>query len=116
MKRLRLVKPALGRIAIELLTTDEKTAGGLWLPHGREKIVNVGRVIAVCDPFESGPDDDDTLAPRGPLYPIGTIVVFGQYNGNDIELGDRAEKDKERFTIINESDVQCILEEVEDGE
>lgn len=113
MKTLTLNKPALGRIAIELLTTDERTAGGLWLPAGRETLANVGRVIAVCDDYESAKDDTDS-SPGGPLYKLGQVVVIGKYNGIEVELEARRNAGlSSKFLIINESDVLCTLNEEE---
>lgn len=112
---LQLDKPSLGRIAIELLTTDERTASGLWLPGGRETIATAGRVVEVCDEYESAADDQDSV-PRGPLFKVGQVVVIGKYNGIEIELNDLdGGKFHKKFTVVNESDVLCTLKEVERG-
>lgn len=110
---LHLDKPSLGRIAIELLTTEERTSSGLWLPSGRETIANAGRVVMVCDQYEAADDDQDS-SPSGPLFSVGQIVVIGKYNGIEVELNDLdGGKYHKKFLIVNESDVLCTLKEVE---
>lgn len=102
--KLKLGKPSLGRCVITLLETDEVTEGGLFLPHGKETLANVGRVVAVCDSYESGGGDTDD-SPRGPQFAVGQIVVIGKYNGTELEI------ERDKFIVINESDVMCTLSE-----
>lgn len=108
---LKLSRVALGRLAIELLQTDEKSAGGIFFPFGKETLANVGRVIMTCEPYEAAEDDEDEFAPEGPLYSVGDLVCFGKYNGTEIELNAKRPGDvnAEKFTIIGESDVWCVL-------
>lgn len=110
-RNFKKIRPSLGRIAIKLLETDELTAGGLWLPGGRQTLANVGEVIAVCDRYKAAADDDDAeYAPEGPMYQVGDIVVIGKYQGVEVEIGDSS-RDRQEVIIINESDVLCTLEE-----
>lgn len=105
--RLAIDKPSLGRLVISLLETDEKTESGLYLPHGKETLANVGRVRFVCDEYFAGPDDKDA-SPQGPQFSVDQVVIIGKYNGTEVEIN------REKFVIINESDVMCTLKEIEE--
>lgn len=113
MTKLSLGEVALGRYAVTLLTTDERTATGLYLPSGRETLQNVGRIIKCGPPFESADDDNDSGAPSGPIYRVGEVVVFGKYNGNEITLNDENTRAATKFLIIAQSDILCTLKEEE---
>lgn len=114
MKKLALDRVSLGRVAITPMTSEEVTRSGLILPGGRETLANVGTVLKVCDQYQSASDDDDDLAPRGPLYSVGEVVVIGKYHGVEITLDEPGHPElRERFTIINESDILCTLKEAE---
>ena len=101
------IKPALGRIVVELLSTDEVSEGGIILPYGGQVITTAGRVIAICDPYRAAPDDKDHDAPAGPMYGLGEIVVFGKYSGSEVQMG------RKKCIVMNESDILCTLHEEE---
>lgn len=98
LSEFRSVKPALGRVAITPLTTEEVTRGGIILPYGSEELGTCGQVSAVCDPYSSGD------VAEGPIYRVGQIVLYGKYSGTDVKLGRG-----KRFIIMRETDVMATL-------
>lgn len=103
--QLTRVKPALGRIVVEPVETEERAAFGIILPYGKEVSTNCGRVVEVCEPYASASDDTD--GGSGPLFKLGDIVVFGKYTGSDITVGRRGATRK--LIVMNESAVLCTL-------
>lgn len=104
MSNLRRIKPALGRIAVKLKTTDEVSESGLIiLPNGRQEITTVGKVVAIADPYQSGDADEDLNAPQGPMHKVGDTVIFGKYSGTEVSIG------RDKYIIMRESDVLATL-------
>lgn len=117
ISKLTKLKPALGRIVLEPLPDEERTASGLFLvAEARERPIHVAKVVEVCEqrgPM-SDPDDED-FVPFGTLYKVGQIVVIGKFSGVDIKLGRTGlGQGQKHYLIINESEVLATLEE-EDG-
>lgn len=108
------IKPSPGRIAVQLRQSGETTPAGLVLPFGKETEMHVAEVVAICDPYLSGPGDQDPMA-AGPNYKLGDIVVIGKWQGTKLRIG---RMDTEEFLIVRESDILCTLEmeEEEDDE
>lgn len=92
------VKPAIGRIAVELMSQEERSAAGIWLPHQANEVSNsVGRVIETCVLYKSSDGEE------GPLYNIGDIVAFGKYTGTRIQLN------RKEVVVMKEMDILCTL-------
>lgn len=97
------IKPTLGRIAVKLMHTEDVSAGGIILPMGRQEITTVGTVTAVAEPYRSGSDDDDELAPTGPMHKVGDVVLFGKFSGSEVTIG------RDKHIVLRESDVLATL-------
>lgn len=95
-----LIKPAPGKLAVQILPENQMTPTGLWLPEGPQHDGNMGEVIAVCDPYLDG--DVETM----PDYKIGDIVVFGKYQGTQLKIGRNTD-----VVILREQDILCELQE-----
>ena len=96
------IHPAIGRVAIELLTQEDRTESGIFLPFQRDQVAtNVGRVVAICDAYKSSGGEE------GPMYLLGSVVVFGKYIGSQIQIRRRD------VIVMREQDILCTLYEEE---
>lgn len=101
--RLTGIKPALGRVVVELLESEYTSSSGkIILPFGGEKITTCGRVVSTCDPYKSASDDQDKAA-AGPLYSVGDVVIFGKYVGSEVQI------ERKKYIVMNESDILGTL-------
>jgi chaperonin GroES len=91
------VKPSVGRIAVELVKSEEIMSGGIILLSGGT-ITTCGKVIELCDEYD-GPDG------AGPMFTLGDMVVFGKYSGSEITVG------RTKVVVMNERDILGTLHE-----
>lgn len=82
------IRPLFDRLYVERLQTEEKTAGGLYIPEGAKEKGQTGKVIA------TGTKQDF-------IVKVGDVVYFGKYAGTDID---------EKHIILKEEDVLGIVE------
>ena len=96
-----VLKPIPGKVVVKLDTPEERSAGGIILPENARDNCNVGTVEAVIREgwWEQG-------AFLTPLVHVGDRVIIGKYAGVDV-LVDQIE-----YTILKQSDILAILEEV----
>jgi len=93
------IRPLYDRVLVRRLESQEKTAGGLFIPDtAKEKPVEA-KVIAVG----SGRVDD-----HGKVHKLevkeGDRVLFAKYSGNEIKLNG------EDHLILREEDLLAVLE------
>lgn len=101
------IKPTPGRLAVRPVAKSDRTRGGLWIPNITQSNRSVtGEVVAIS---ESVLDGEDKLEP---LFKVGDVVLFGQYNGSEITVG------REKVIILLEKDIMALLtpESMEDLE
>lgn len=92
------LQPAAGRIAIKLKDIERETKTGIVLisdSHAPKPVV--GTVVAVCKSY-----DHDNVEYE-PLYPVGSIVIFGKYVGTRLQVG------RETYIILNEGNILAQL-------
>lgn len=82
------IRPLFDRLYVERLQTEERTAGGLYIPEGAKEKGQTGKVIA------TGTKQDF-------IVKVGDVVYFGKYAGTDID---------EKHIILKEEDVLGIVE------
>ena len=97
-----VVKPAPGRVAVKLAEVDKITAGGIIIPDTHRASATQGIVFASCAAYELEGEEYQ------PLYPVGTIVIFGEYTGTRISIG------RDTVIVLKERDITAILELVPD--
>jgi len=93
------IRPLYDRVLVKRLESQEKTAGGLFIPDtAKEKPVEA-KVVAVG----SGRVGDD-----GKVHKLevkeGDRVLFAKYSGNEIKLNG------EEHLILREEDLLAVLE------
>ncbi len=92
-------RPLHDRVLIRRIESEEKTAGGIIIPHTAKEKPMEGEVVA-AGPGARGED--------GKLQPMdlrsGDRVLFGKWSGTEVKL------DGEELIIMKESDVMGVIE------
>ncbi len=93
------LKPLHDRVLVKRIESEEKTAGGLYIPDSAKEKPSRGQIIA------AGPGKRDE---KGALVAMcvkaGDLVLFGKYAGTDVKL------DGEDHLIMREDDILAIIE------
>jgi len=93
------IRPLYDRVLVKRLESQEKTAGGLFIPDtAKEKPVEA-KVVAVG----SGRVGDDGKVLKLEVKE-GDRVLFAKYSGNEIKLNG------EEHLILREEDLLAVLE------
>ncbi|CAC5345855.1 MULTISPECIES: co-chaperone GroES [Planktothrix] len=92
------VKPLGERVFVKVSASEEKTAGGIFLPDNAKEKPQVGEVVAV------GPGKRNEDGSRSELeVSIGDKVLYSKYAGTDIKLGT------EEYVLLAEKDILAIV-------
>jgi len=86
------IKPLADRVLVAPSATEEKTAGGLYIPDTAKEKPQKGTVVAV------GPGKKDEPM----TVKVGDQVLYGKYGGTDVQI------DGESYLIMKESDIYAI--------
>jgi len=90
------IRPLYDRLYVERLESNEKTAGGLYIPEGAKEKGQTGKVLA------TGSGKVDQAGKNVPLQvKVGDVVFFGKYAGTDID---------EKHLVLREEDVLGVIE------
>ena len=95
------IRPLGERIIVKPAPSEEKTAGGLYIPETAKEKPQKGEVIAVGPGrFEKTLTFTDVLKDK---KEVGDKVLYGKYSGTELKL------DGEVYLIIKESDILAVL-------
>lgn len=95
-----MLKPLGDRILVEIIEeTEQKTAGGLYVPDTAKEKSQRGKVIAVG----SG-KTLDSGAKVALEVTVGDTVYFAKYGGTEVTL------DGKNYSILAERDILAIVE------
>jgi len=94
------LKPLGDRVVIEIIEeSEQKTAGGLFVPDTAKEKSQRGRVVAV---------GTGKVLDNGQRQPIevteGQTVYFAKYGGTEVQIGVQS------FTILSERDILAVIE------
>ncbi len=93
------IRPLQDRLIVERIESEEKTAGGLYIPDSAKEKPQQGRVLAVG----KGKVRED-----GKVQPLdlkeGDKILFGKYAGTEIKI------EGDDYLIMREDDVLGVLE------
>lgn len=93
------LKPLADRIVVKVISGEEKTKSGLYLPNTAKEKPQEGEVIAI---------GSGKILNNGQKLPldvkVGDRIIFSKYSGSEIKL------DGEEFVIFSERDVLAIIE------
>ena len=93
------LKPLNDRVLVKRLESEEKTAGGLFIPDTAKEKPSRGQVIAV-GPGKYG-DDGKRMAMA---VKKGDTVLFSKYSGTEVKL------DGEDHLVLREDDILAIID------
>ncbi|HEY9639785.1 MAG TPA: co-chaperone GroES [Coleofasciculaceae cyanobacterium] len=92
------VKPLGDRVFIKVSASEEKTAGGIFLPETAKEKPQVGEIAAV------GPGKISEDGQRQALeVKVGDKVLYSKYAGTDIKLGT------DEYVLLSEKDILAIV-------
>ncbi|MEH1786555.1 co-chaperone GroES [Nostoc sp.] len=92
------VKPLGDRVFIKVSESEDKTAGGIFLPDSAKEKPQVGEIVAVG----SGKHNDDGTRQAIDIA-VGDKVLYSKYAGTDIKLGT------EEYVLLSEKDILAIV-------
>ncbi len=97
-KKLNL-RPLADRVSVEPLEQEEKTASGLLLPETAKEKPQEGLIVAI------GPGrwDEEGKKRVEMEVALGDKVVFAQYSGSEIKIGDK------KYLILGEKDILAVV-------
>lgn len=91
------ITPLGRRVLVKRVASEEKTAGGIYLPDNAKEKPQEAEVLALgTGKDEEGKDVSFTVA-------VGNKVLISKYGGTEVKL------DGEDVLIINESDILGII-------
>jgi chaperonin GroES len=92
------VKPLGDRVFVKVSASEEKTAGGLYLPDTAKEKPQVGEVVALG----AGKRNDDGSRQELEVK-IGDKVLYSKYAGTDVKLGT------EEYVLLSEKDILAVV-------
>lgn len=93
------IKPLSDRVVLEVLSDNEQTAGGIYIPDTAREKPQQGLVLAV------GPGRLNDSGKREEMQvKVGDKVLFAKYSGTDVKLSGKEVK------ILSEKDILGIVE------
>lgn len=91
------IKPLFDKIVVEAVESEEKTAGGLFLPDSAKEKPQSAKVLAVGP---GGMVDGKEVTMQ---IKVGDIILYNKYAGSDFKL------DGKEVTILKQSDVLAVI-------
>ena len=92
------VKPLGDRVFVKVSASEEKTAGGLYLPDTAKEKPQVGEIVA------TGPGRRNDDGSRQEMeIKVGDKVLYSKYAGTDIKLGT------EEYVLLSEKDILAVV-------
>ena len=92
------LKPLNDRVLVKRLESEEKTAGGLYIPDTAKEKPSKGEVVAV-GPGKTAKDGKVIAM----AVKVGDQVLFNKYGGTEIKL------DGKEYKILNTDDILAVL-------
>ena len=93
------LKPLNDRVLVKRLETEEKTAGGLYIPDTAKEKPSKGQVVAV-GPGKVGDNGERTAL----SVKAGDEVLFNKYAGTEVKL------DGVDHLVMREEDILAIID------
>lgn len=91
--------PLNDRVLVKRLESEEKTAGGLYIPDTAKEKPSKGEVVA------AGPGKTDDSGKRVAMtVKAGDIVLFNKYAGTEVKL------DGVEHLVMREDDILAVIQ------
>jgi len=92
------LKPLGDRVVLKRLPSEEKTAGGIFLPDTAQEKPMKGEVVAV------GPGKVLDSGERTKMeVEVGQTVLFGKYSGTEVKI------DGQEYTILDQREILGVF-------
>ena len=91
------MNPLFDKIVVEAVESEEKTAGGLFLPDSAKEKPQSAKVLAV-GPGGTVDGKEVTMQVK-----VGDVILYNKYAGSDFKL------DGKEVTILKQSDVLAVI-------
>lgn len=93
------LKPLFDKVVVEHLESEEKTAGGIYLPTKAQEKSQMAVVIAAGDGgIVDGKEVKMAVKP-------GDKVLYGKYAGSEFKI------DGKEYVIIRQNDILAVVED-----
>jgi chaperonin GroES len=92
------IQPLGQRVLVKRIDSEEKTAGGIYLPDTAKEKPQEAKVVALGT---GGKDDDGKTIEF--TVKVGDTVLISKYGGTEVKI------DGEEHLIVSESDILGIL-------
>jgi chaperonin GroES len=92
------IQPLGQRVLVKRTDSEEKSAGGLYIPDTAKEKPQEAKVVALG----TGGKDDEGKAIEFTVK-VGDLVLISKYGGTEVKI------DGEEHLLINESDILGIL-------
>ena len=92
------LKPLGDKVVVQVTESDDKTAGGIYLPDTAKKKPQQGKVIAIGTGRILDNGERNKLSVKE-----GDKVLFSKYGGNEVTI------EGEEYTILDEDQIYAIL-------
>jgi chaperonin GroES len=93
------LKPLHDRVLVRRTESDEKTAGGLYIPESAKEKPSEGQVVATGTGARK--DNGELIAMD---VKAGDTILFGKWSGTEVTV------DGEELLMMKESDIMGIIE------
>jgi len=90
--------PLHDRVLVKRTESEEKTAGGLFIPESAKEKPSEGEIVAVGEGARK--DSGELIAPA---VKAGDKILFGKWSGTEVTV------DGEEMLMMKESDIMGIL-------
>ena len=90
--------PLHDRVLVKRTESEEKTAGGLYIPESAKEKPSEGEVVSVGEGARK--DNGELIAPA---VKAGDKILFGKWSGTEVTV------DGEEMLMMKESDIMGIL-------
>ena len=93
------MKPLNDRVIVKRLESEEKTAGGLFIPDAAKEKPSKGEIVA-CGPGKMN-KKGERIAME---VKVGDRVITGKYSGTEVKM------DGTEYTIVKQNDILAIVD------
>jgi chaperonin GroES len=93
------IKPLYDKVLVKRAESEQKSAGGLFIPDTAQEKTQIGIVVAVG---EGKLLNDGSLRPLN--VRVGDKIVFGKYSGTELKF------EGEEYLITREEELLGIIE------
>ena len=90
-------RPLHDRVLIEVLDSEEKTAGGIIIPDTAKEKPQEGKVVAIGPGAKT---EDGKTIPMD--VKVGDLVLLGKWSGTEVKIDGKV------YSIMKESDIMGI--------